>query len=159
MKAPALWTDRSPRERTVLAWAAGLAAALLVFALAWLPMERERARLAAELPGLRGAVAAMRAQADEVRMLRTLPPRSADAATPLATLVASGTLAQGLPGARVTALDSKRARVAVDDASWTRLLEWLSATAATNGLAVDEATVEALPATGRVRANLVLAAP
>jgi general secretion pathway protein M len=159
VKAPALWTERSARERAVLAWVAVAAAALLLYALAWLPMERARTRLAAELPGLRGAVAAMRAQAEEVKLLRALPARSTEAATPLATLVASGTLAQGLPGARVSAVDARRARVAVDDASWTRLVEWLAATGAAHGLAVEEATVEALPAAGRVRASLVLAAP
>ena len=76
-----------------------------------------------------------------------------------ATLVASGTLAQGLPGARLTAQDAKRVRVAVDDASWTRLVEWLAAAQSTHRLAVEEATIEALPATGRVRAAIVLAAP
>lgn len=159
MKAPALWTERSPRERAVLGWAAAIVAVLLVFSLAWLPAQRSRERLGADLPALRASVAEMRAQLEEVKTLRAMPPRAAGPATPLAALVSSGALVQGLPGAKATALDAKRARVAVDDASWTRLVEWISATGATHGLAVEEATVDALPAAGRVRASLVLAAP
>ena len=159
MNAPALWTARSPRERAVIGWSAAIVAALLAFAFAWLPMERDRARLAAALPQLRASVAEMRAQADEARALRAMPARAAGAATPLATLVASGTLAQGLPGARLTALDAKRVRLAVDDASWTRLAEWIAGAQSLHGLVVETATVEALPAAGRVRAELLLAAP
>lgn len=158
MRAPAFWTARSPRERAWLGRAGAVAAAVLVFTFAWLPIERARARNEAALPALRASVAEMRAQAEEARALRALPARAA-AGTPLPTLVASGTLAQGLPGARVSALDGRRARLAVDDASWTRLVEWISSATALHGLAVEEATVEALPAAGRVRASLVLAAP
>lgn len=158
MIAPAFWTARSPRERAILAAVAAIAAVLLVVAFAWLPMERSRARNAAQLPALRASVAQMRAQAEEVKALRAAPAVAATG-TPVAALVASGTLAQGLPGARVSALDAKRVRLAVDDASWTRLVEWLAATSAAHGLAVDEASVEALASPGRVRASLVLAAP
>jgi general secretion pathway protein M len=156
----AWWAARPPRERALLAWGGAAVVAVLLFALAWLPMERSRARLAAELPALRASLAEMRAQAEEVKALRALPARDPSTATgTLATLVASGTLAQGLPGARLTALGAKRVRLAVDDASWTRLVEWIALTGNAHGLTVEEATVEALPAAGRVRASLVLAAP
>ena len=158
MRAPAWWVARSARERAVIGWAGAAIAVLLVFVLAWLPLERARGRIAAELPALRASAAEMRAQAAEVQALRALPPRG-EASVPLATLVAAGNLTQGLPGARVTLLDGKRARLAVDDASWTRLVEWLAATQATHGLAVAEAKVEALAAAGRVRGEFVLAAP
>jgi general secretion pathway protein M len=159
MNAPALWTSRSPRERAVLAWVAAAAAALLAFALLWLPMDRARTRIAAELPALRASVAEMQAQAVEAKDLRAMPVRGTGAPVPLASLVASGTLAQGLPGARLSALDNKRARLTIDDASWTRLVEWLSTVHASHGLTVEEATIDALAAAGRVRAAIVLAAP
>lgn len=158
MKAPAWWIARSPQERAITGWAGTTIAVLLVIVFAWLPLERSRGRIAAELPALRASTAQMRAQAAEVQALRALPPRG-EATVPLATLVAAGNLTQGLPGARVTVLDSKRARLAVDDASWTRLVEWLAATQSTHGLAVVEAKVEALAAVGRVRGEFVLAAP
>jgi general secretion pathway protein M len=159
MKAPALWVARSPRERRVLAWAAAGTAALLAFTLVWLPMERARTRIAGELPALRASVAEMRAQAAEAKELRAMPVRGTGTPTPLATLVSSGTLTQGLAGARLSLPDGKRLRLAVDDASWTRLVEWLATAHATHGLTVEEATIDALPAAGRVRAAIVLAAP
>ena len=159
MKAPAFWVSRSPRERTALAGLAAATAALVAFALVWLPMDRARTRIAVELPALRASVAEMRAQAAEAKDLRAMPARGAGAPTPLASLIASGTLTQGLPGARLSALDGKRLRLAIDDASWTRLVEWLSTANAMHGLAVEEATIDALAAVGRVHAAIVLAAP
>ena len=159
MNAPAFWSARSPRERTVLAGVGALAAALLLFALVWLPLERSRARVTAQLPQLRASVAEMRAQAAEVTALRSLPARESGSTPALAALIASGALTQGLPGARLVALDGKRLKLAMDDASWTRLVEWLSAAQALHGLAVEEASVEALAAAGRVKAEFVLAAP
>lgn len=158
MRAPAWWIARSPRERAVVGWSGAAIAVLLVLVLGWLPLERARGRIAGELPALRASAAEMRAQAAEVRALRAIAPRG-EATVPLATLVAGGNLTQGLPGARMTVLDGKRARLSVDDASWTRLVQWLAATQATHGLAVAEAKVEALAAAGRVRGEFVLAAP
>lgn len=159
MNAPAIWTARSPRERAILAWTGATVALALLFAIVWLPLERERTRIAAQLPGLRASVAEMRAQAEEAKALRATPARERGAAGQLASLIASGTLAQGLPGARVDVLDGKRLRLSAADASWTHLVEWLAAAHALHGLAVEEAAIEALPATGRVRADIVLAAP
>jgi general secretion pathway protein M len=159
MRPPAFWTARSARERAVLAWGALACAALLLVALVWLPVERSRARLAADLPALRASVVEMRAQAEDAKRLRALPARSATVSPPLSTLLAAGTLTQGLPGARLSALDGKRLRLAVDDASWTRLAEWISAAQSLHGLVVETATVEALAGAGRVRADLVLVAP
>jgi type II secretory pathway component PulM len=158
MKAAAFWVSRSPRERSVIAWMAAAAAALLAFALVWLPMDRARTRIAGALPSLRASVAEMRAQAAEAKELRAMPVRGAGAPTSIASLIASGTLTQGLPGARLSALDAKRARLAIDDASWTRLVEWLSSAHATHGLTVEEAMIDALAAAGRVRATVVLVA-
>lgn len=159
MIAYAFWTDRSPRERSILGWAVATTAALLLFAFVWLPLERAGTRIAAGLPQLRASVAEMRAQAVEARALRAIPERGTATVVPLATLMASGTLAQGIPGARLSALDGKRMKLAVDDASWTRLVEWLSAAHVTHGLVVEEAAVETLATAGRVRADFVLAAP
>lgn len=159
MNAPAFWTGRSPRERTVLAGIGAAVAALLLFAFVWLPLERSRSHAAAQLPQLRASVAEMRDQAAEVAALRALPARHDGSAPALSTLIASGALTQGLAGARLTALDGKRLKLAMDDASWTRVVEWLSAAQSLHGLAVEEATVEALASAGRVRAEFVLAAP
>lgn len=158
MNAPAFWSARSPRERGILGWAAAAVAVVLVIVLVWLPVERARARLSAQLPQLRASAAEMRIQAAQADALRALPAREAGPAGSLAGLVASGALAQGLPGARLTALDARRLRLTAEDASWTRLVEWIAAAGAAHGLDVEAATIEALPAAGRVRAEIVLAA-
>jgi general secretion pathway protein M len=159
MRAPAFWAARAPRERALLSAGIATAAVVLVVVLAWLPLDRARTRLAAELPALRASAAEMRAQAQEVTRLRALPARAVAGITPLSTLLASGTLTQGLPGARLSTLDGKRVRLVIDDASWTRLAEWISAAQSLHGLVVDTATVDALAAPGRVRADIVLVAP
>ena len=151
----AAWSQRSPSERRVLAAMAWLAAALLLVALVWLPLERTRSRLAAELPRLRASIAALEREADEVRRLRAMPAPAAtpSAASPLAELVTNG---GGLAGAQVTVLDDRRVRVTGDDVSFGALLEWLRNAQSTHRMRVDTARVEARPAPGRVRAELVL---
>jgi len=161
MSLLARWRARPARERLAIATVGFVALALLFVAFAWLPLERHRARLAGSLPALRASVVEMRAQAEEVKRLKALPPRpqAASNPAPLASLLSAGTLAQGLPGARLSAVDGKRVRLAVDDASWARLVEWMSSAQSLHGLSTETARVEALATAGRVRAELVMVAP
>lgn len=164
MSRLAFWTQRSPQERRALMRVGGVVLALLIAAFAWLPLERAHARLTAEMPTLRASVAQMRVEAEEARRLRALAPRLAadpgkTVSDTTATLVASGVLAQGLPGARVVAVDARRVRVTLSDAAWNSLVTWIERVQSANGLAVESATVEALPIVGRVRAELILARP
>ena len=160
MSLLAQWRGRSPRERLVIGAVGLVVLAAIAWAFLWLPMDRHRARLETELPALRASVVQMRAQAAEVKRLKATTPRTQAAnPAPLASLLSAGTLAQGLPGARLAPVDGKRVRLAVDDASWPRLVEWVSAAQSLHGLTAEAATVEALPTAGRVKAEFVLAAP
>lgn len=147
------WRQRSPHERRILAAVAIAVAAILLATFAWLPLERQRARLAAELPKLRGSIAALERDAAEVKRLRALPPAPPRGASPLAALA---TDAGGLPGARITVMDERRVRVSGGDVGFASLLEWLRAAQATHGMRVESAQLEALAAPGRVRAEIVL---
>ena len=147
------WDARTEAERRVLAAVGFLAIAALVAALVWLPLERARARLAAELPRLRGSIATLERDAAEAKRLRALPPAGADAASPLASLATDG---GGLPGARVTVLDERRVRVSGADVGFAALLEWLGNAQSTHGMRVASARIDALPAAGRVRVELTL---
>jgi general secretion pathway protein M len=149
------WNARSRPERRALAVAAGTLAILLVFALAWLPLERARTRLAAEAPQLRASIDALQRDADEVKRLRALPAAGAPgtAPAPLATLATNG---GGLTGSQMVVLDDKRVRLTGADVSFAALLEWLRNAQATHGMRVDSARLDALPAPGRVRAEMVL---
>jgi type II secretory pathway component PulM len=92
----------------------------------------------------------MQRQADEAKRLRALPA-AASLQAPVAALAATPPA-----GAQVTALDAQRIRVLASDAAFTTLLEWIVAAQASHGLRVESARVDALPAAGRVKADLVL---
>ena len=148
------WNARSDRERRVATIAVALLALLLVATLVWLPLERSRTRLAAELPRLRASIAGLQRDADEVKRLRALPAATPVASAPLASLA---TNSGGLPGAQMAVIDAKRVRLTGADVGFGALLEWLRNAQATHGMRVESARLDALPAPGRVRAELVLA--
>lgn len=147
------WQGRSTRERTVLATGAGAAALLLFVAFVWIPLERTRTRLAAEVPALRASIARLEQDAAEVQRLRAMPARPASAAT--SALGALDTSA--VAGAHLVVLDERRVRLTAGDVSFAALLEWLASAQAAQGLHVESARIEALPLAGRVRAELTLA--
>jgi len=144
MNALVLWRGRSARERRVLAWGGAVAAVLLFVALAWIPLARTHARLEREMPAVRASVDSLQRQADEVRRLRALPAAAAQGSTP------------PLPGAQVTTTAPGRLRVVASDVAFGALLDWLTAVEAAQGLRVESARIEALPTSGRVRAELTL---
>jgi general secretion pathway protein M len=153
MKAVAgAWEARSPAERRVLGVLGFIVVAAFIVAFVWLPLERTRARLGAELPRLRASVASLEQQAETVRRLKAMPPRMV-AATPITAL--SGNPAN-LPGAQVASLDERRIRITASDVGFSALLDWLTSVQASHGLRVESARLDALPVNGRVRAELVL---
>ena len=147
------WQGRSDHERRALAFAGLAVAAVLLFALVWLPLERARTRLAAELPSLRASIASLEEQAAVVRRLKAMPARAGATASGLGTLAGSPA---ALPGAQVAAIDERRLRLAGADVGFAQLLEWLATVQASHGLRVESARLDSLPTAGRVRAELVL---
>jgi type II secretory pathway component PulM len=147
------WHGRNPRERRVIGIAIGVAVVVMIVVFAWLPLERSRARLAQELPRLRASIAALERDAEEVKRLRSTAPAPTTSGQPLAALA---TNSGGLAGSQMQVLDERRVRLAGADVSFASLLEWLRNAQATHGMRVESAKVDALPAPGRVRAELVL---
>lgn len=144
------WQARTESERAVLATVGALAAIALVAAFAWLPLERARSRLTADLPALRASLETMQRQSEEAKRLRAAPP-AASLQAPV------GQLASSPPaGAQVMALDAQRVRLSANDAAFTTLLEWIVAAQASHGMRVESARIDALPVAGRVRADIVL---
>lgn len=148
------WQARGAGERRVATIVAALAALALLVAFVWLPLERSRTRLAAELPKLRASLAGLQRDADEVKRLRALPVAAPAASAPLASLATNG---GGLAGAQMTVIDARRVRLVGADVGFGALLEWLRNAQLTHGMRVESARIDALPAPGRVRAELVLA--
>lgn len=157
MSLSGLWRSRSVRERGIVRAGLVVLAVMLVVALVWLPLERTRARLATEMPALRASVSALERDAEEVTRVRALPPTVAANPAPLAPLIAASAWARELPGVQITVPDEKHVRLAGADIPFTALLDWLANAQAAHGLSVESARIEALPALGRVRAELVLA--
>jgi general secretion pathway protein M len=158
MSAASLWADRSPRERAVFGAVGAVAGLALLVAFAWLPLERTRAGLQQQVPGLRASLATLERQAEEVRRLRALAPVAAAPAEPLVSVITAGG-GRALPGAQLTVLDGKTLAVQASDVAFGTLLEWLASVQASQGLRVREARLEALPAAGRVRGELRLQRP
>lgn len=151
-----LWRSRSTRERRNVAAGLAVLGVMLVVALVWLPLERTRARLATELPEMRASVSALERDAEDVRRVRALPATVPANPAPLAPLIANA-WERDLPGVQFTVPDEKHVRLAGADLSFTALLDWLANAQAAHGLRVESARIEALPAPGRVRAELTLA--
>ena len=156
MSVAALWHSRSPRERSVVTAGLTVLAMMLVVALVWLPLERARVRLAAELPQLRASLVALQRDADEVKRLRALPATIPANPAPLAPLIAANAWAHDLPGVQLSVPDERHVKLSGADVSFTALLDWLATAQAAHGLRVEAARIEALPTPGRVRAELTL---
>ena len=151
------WQLRTASERRTLAVVGVVAVLALLAAFVWLPLERARARLDAELPRLRASIDALERDANEVKRLRAMPPAAAQSVqrtSPLASLATNG---GGVAGAQITVIDERRARLAGDDVSFASILEWIRNAQSSHGMRVESARVEALPAPGRVRAEIVMA--
>lgn len=147
--------DRVPPARRPLAKAVAALAGIALLVLVTVEGERTRSRLEEQLPSLRASIATLERDAAEVRRLRALPA-TAERPSAGAPLVTLATNAGGLPGAQVSVLDDRRVKVAGGDVGFAALLEFLRNAQATHGMRVESARLEALPAPGRVRAELLL---
>jgi general secretion pathway protein M len=154
MMGERLWMGIPPARRTLAAVLAGGIAVALLLVLA-VESQRSRARLDEQLPRLRASIAALERDAAEVKRLRALPPAAQrpGAPQPLAALATNG---GGLAGAQIALLDDRRVKVSGGDVGFAALLEFLQNAQATHGMRVESARLEALPAPGRVRAELTL---
>jgi general secretion pathway protein M len=157
MNLAAAWRSRSARERRAAGAGLVVLAVLLIVTLVWLPLERARGRLSAQLPQLRASVKALQRDAGEVKRLRALPPTVPANPAPLAPLIAANAWARELPGVQLSVPDERHVKLSGADLGFTALLDWLATAQAAHGLRVEAARIEALPAPGRVRAELTLA--
>ena len=150
------WRARPERERSFLAAGALVVGVMLYVALVWLPLERMRSRLEADLPALRASISALERDAVEVKRLRAQPSTVPQNRMPLASLMGANAWAKQLPGMQLSVPDERHVKMSGDDIPFTALLDWLTTAQAAHGLRVEAARIEARPETGRVRADLTL---
>jgi type II secretory pathway component PulM len=146
------WRQRSAAQRQRIVVLTGFVAIVLFITFAWLPLERARARLEAELPRLRASVSELEREAQEVQRLRGAPVAASSTPALPGALPALG-------GAQVATSAPGRYRVTANDVEAGALLEWLGVAASQQGLAVQAAHLERSPAPGHWRGEITLARP
>ena len=151
------WRARPERERSFLGAGALVIGVMLYVGLVWVPLERLRTRLAADLPALRASIVSLERDAAEAKRLRSTPSSIPQNRVPLASLMAANAWAKELPGVQVTIPDDRHVKLAGADMPFTALLDWIATAQAAHGLRVESARIDALAAPGRVRAELNLA--
>lgn len=147
------WNDLpSPRRRLIVAGAIVLATTLL-YALAWLPLQRDLARLRAGVPLETEHLDWMRSQAPAVQAMRAKMSGAGGAPIPG---VEQAALTHGVRSyvTRLEAEGSAGARVTFEAVPFNALVVWISELQARQGLIVEEATINAHATAGLVNAQL-----
>jgi general secretion pathway protein M len=149
------WQGLGQRERALVAGAAALALAAILYAVAIEPAWKTRARLAVELPLLRAQAAEVDALALEARQL------GARAAAPLSPAALKAALEQSLAAAqireaRVSAPDERRILVSVPAAPVTPWLAWLEQAARESRLRIARVEMSQAGARGIVICEVTL---
>lgn len=154
------WRARSRREQQILGLGGLLIVAVLLVLYVIAPLNKERTRVRAALPGLRLEAAAFDAAALEVNRLKPLVGASAQIGDMQSTLrdsavamqIDAGALAiaQGAPG---------RARVTLERVPFDRFARWIDALQRNHKLRLNSALIRALPETGMVAVEAELTAP
>jgi len=155
----AFWSERAPRERTLLASGAlaiGLAALYLFL---WQPGLAASQRLATTLPKLRAQVELMRAQQSEIAALRKSTATAAQGGDLRIVLQSSVARAPfGKSVQRIDATSGDRATVLVASADFDEWLRWVVEAQREAGARLERCRISALEAPGLVRAEATFAA-
>lgn len=149
------WRRLSASEQAIMGGGAGLLLIILLVFYVWQPLEKERTRLRASLPGLRVEAQQMRVDAVTVPKLKstTKPAPLAGGLREIVEQAASGhrlQLSQLDPEANGK-LNIMLAAVPFD--AWVK---WLAILQAQQSIRLDTCRVEALPQPGMVKVQAVL---
>ena len=153
------WRALQPRERVALASGSLLALLMLGYALLWVPMQRDVARLSVLVPKEHVQLLTMRAQAQEIARLRALAPASTNAGNLLTTLERSALehqLRQYIT--RMEPDPSNGVRVSLDAVAFDALLRWLADLQRDASVQAHNVSITAQAQPGMVNARLLLLA-
>jgi len=155
------WQARSPRERRVLAWGAGVLALMLVYALVWHPARQGVTRLESAMPRLRADMNDMRRQSAEITTLRqTVSKARLDAAGARAALQASAGK-RGIERAieRIDAMGSDRLRVVLSAVPFEPWVAWVDQLQREHQLVIEVARIDSIERPGLAKVEMVLYLP
>ena len=151
------WGKLSPSERRLAMVGGAVIGATLLYALMWLPIQKELARLRVSVPEERVQLQRMRLQAASVRPLRA---RSGAKPAPgtLLSVIEQSASARGLRGfvTRMEADGGNGAQLTLDAIPFNSLLSWLADMQDSHSLLVESASLDAHSAPGTVNAKLKL---
>jgi general secretion pathway protein M len=148
------WSERSARERAILAGGAAAIVLVALYLFLWQPGLAATARLSAALPKLRAQVELMRAQQAEIAVLRKsagVAPKAGDLRASLEASVARAPFAKSVQRIEGTSADG--ATVAVVSAGFEDWLRWVAAAQRESGARLERCSLSALPEAGMVRAD------
>lgn len=143
------WGARTPRERRLLMALAGTAAIVLVLVGVYQPLRDARARAVADIHTYEVLAAQLRIAGPELARLRAID-RSASPA-----IVSSSASAFGLAVGRMEPSEGL-IRVTLQDADFTRLIQWLVQLETTSILRVSQVRIDRQATPGIVNAQITL---
>lgn len=156
----AWWHAQTVRDRRVLVVGAIIVAVLLVWALAWLPLSRARAGLAAQVAQQRTDLAWMRQALGQARALDAQGSRGTVARQGKSLLALADATARGanLGDAlkRVEPTGPASVRVTFDVVDFDTLADWMDALARNYGVTVTDFSAEKAEGLGLVNARVTL---
>lgn len=151
----AAWAERSAREQILLALAAGLIGAILVWYALLSPVMADRAEAERDFVRAAERYEAMVAGVARYQALSSGEARSRRDAAPLRTVIGRTASARGVAISRVQPLDDGRLGVWLDTVEADVLTAWLAALTADEGVRIDRVSLDR-EGDGVVRAQLLL---
>ena len=154
------WGEIAPRERSLIAIGLFVLLPIGFYLYVWQPMHSERARLALRVEQLRGELAQLRADSEEVKRLRGQQPIRGGQTLDASVREAAARFGLSDSIGTLTPQGSDRLAVEMDAAAFDAWLRWVGELGV-QGISLTACKVEALPTPGlvRVKATLTRAAP
>lgn len=150
------WRRLSAREQVIVGGGVGLLVMVALAFYVWLPLEKERVRLRASLPGLRDEAQQMRANMTEVPKLKSAvkPVLPGDG---LRGMVEQAASSHGLQVTQANPEGNNKLSVTLTAVVFDGWVKWLAALQAQHGVRLESCRVDVLPQPGMVKVQAVLA--
>jgi type II secretory pathway component PulM len=151
----AFWDGLRGRERNLIAVGLFVLLPVGLYLYVWQPVQAERARLTLRVEQLRGELARLRADSEEIKRLRSQAPIRSGATVEAAAREAAARF--GLPekSGSLTAQGGDRVLANLDNVAFDAWLRWLGELGA-QGISLTSCQVDALPTPGWVRIKATL---
>ena len=150
------WSDRDPRERTLLAAAAVFAAAALLYLILIQPAFSAIGQLRRALPNTRSQAAELGALLDEVRTLKARPVVAATGDQDALAAVEKSLAAAGLKAVRVVPLANGALQLTFTNVSYAAWSVWLATAERELGMHAVAVTAKATATPGNTDVDLAL---